>query len=132
MMKKIFTLCLLMACFCAGKAQNNLQFNQVVILKADSISNCSSGCADTILYRTFTVPANKVLKIESINFIAGNYLLFLDGTPFSKSSTGITNTFPVWLPSGTYSLYFATYIPSASSTGNYAFLMSALEFNVVP
>jgi hypothetical protein len=132
MMKKIFATCLLLAVCYAGKAQNNLQFNQVVILRADSISNCSSGCADTILYRTFTVPANKVLKIESINFIAGNYLLFLDGVPFSKVATGITNTFPIWLPSGTYSLYFATYIPAASSTGNYGFYMSALEFNVVP
>jgi len=132
MMKKIFVICLLLACCYAGKAQNNLQFNRVVTLKADSISVCSSGCNDTILYRTFTVAADKVLKIESINFIAGNYLLFLDGTPFSKVATGITNTFPIWLPSGTYSLYFSTYISSASSTGSYAFLMSALEFNVVP
>jgi hypothetical protein len=131
-MKKLITLCLILACCYTANAQNNLQFNRVVTLKADSISNCSSGCADTILYRTFTVDANKVLKIESINFIAGNYLLFLDGTPFSKVATGITNTFPIWLPSGTYSLYFATYISSASSTGSYAFLMSALEFNVVP
>lgn len=131
-MKKILAICLLLVCCYNVKAQNNLQFNRVVILRADSISNCSGGCADTILYRTFTVPANKVLKIESINFLAGNYLLFLDGTPFSKLSTGITNTFPIWLPSGTYSIYFATYIPSASSSGNYAFLMSAIEFNVVP
>ncbi len=130
-MRKIIFTSLFLICFVIGKAQNNLQFNRVVTLKADSVSNCSSGCADTILYRTFTVPQNKVLKIESINFIAGNYLLFLDGTPFSKLSTSITNTFPIWLPSGTYSIYFATYITSASSTGNYAFLLSAIEFNVV-
>lgn len=131
-MKKVLAVCLLMASGFVSKAQNNLQFNRVVNLKADSISNCSSGCPDTILYRTFTVGADKVLKIESINFIAGNYLLFLDGTPFSKSSVGITNTFPIWLPPGNYSLYFGTYVSAASSTGNYAFLMSALEFNVVP
>lgn len=131
-MKKIISISLLLFCCYTGKAQNNLQFNRVVILQADSIASCSVGCADTILYRTFTVGANKVLKIESINFIAGNYLLFLDGTPFSKISTNITNTFPIWLPTGTYSLYFSTYLPTSASTGSYAFLMSALEFNVVP
>ncbi|MBL7701308.1 MAG: hypothetical protein JNM14_03610 [Ferruginibacter sp.] len=131
-MKKILFICILMLCCYAGTAQNNLQFNRVVILQADSISTCSGGCADTILYRTFTVPANKVLKIESINFIAGNYLLFLDGTPLSRVSTNITNTFPIWLPTGSYSIYFGTYLPASASTGSYAFLMSALEFNVVP
>lgn len=130
-MKKVIFTCLLIM-FCGiVKAQNNLQFNRVVTIQADSISNCSSGCADTILLRTFTVPPNKVLKIESINFIAGNYLLFLNNTPFSKVSTGITNTFPIWLSSGDYSIYFATYVSTASSTGNYAYLLSALEFNVV-
>lgn len=124
-------LCMLAAICVSTRAQNNLQFNRVVNIAADSISNCSSGCADTILFRTFTVPANKVLKIESINFIAGNYFLFLNGMPFSKVSTSITNTFPIWLPAGDYSIYFATYISNASSTGNYAYLMSALEFNVV-
>jgi hypothetical protein len=130
-MRKVIFISLLLVCCGMAKAQSNLQFNRVVNIKADSISNCSSGCADTILYRTFTVPANKVIKIESINFIAGNYLLFLDSTPFSKLSTGIMNTFPVWLPSGDYSIYFATYISSASSSGNYAYLLSGIEFNVV-
>lgn len=130
-MRKVIFICLLFMCCSMAKAQNNLQFNRVVTIKADSISNCSSGCADTILYRTFTVPPNKVLKIESINFLAGNYLLFLDSTPFSKLSTGIMNTFPIWLPAGDYSIYFATYITSASSSGNYAYLLSGIEFNVV-
>ena len=130
-MRKLLSTCLIIFCFNAVVAQNNLQFNRVVTIAADSISNCSSNCADTILYRQFNVPANKVLKIESINFIAGNYLLFLDKTPFSKVSTGIMNTFPIWLPSGDYSIYFSTYISTASSTGNYAFLLSALEFNIV-
>lgn len=130
-MQKVFLLLLLSICFSKVKSQNNLQFNRVVTLSADSISSCSSGCADTLLFRTFTVPANKVLKIESINFIAGNYLLFLNSTPFSKTSSNITNTFPIWLPSGDYSIYFATYIPSASSTGSYAYLLSGIEFNIV-
>ena len=130
-MKHLLLLAVLILCVELANSQNNLQFNRVVTIKADSISNCSSGCPDTILYRAFTVPPNKVLKIESINFLAGNYLLFLDGTPFSKVSTGITNTFPIWLPSGNYSIYFATYVSSASASGNYAYLLSALEFNVV-
>lgn len=113
------------------KAQNNLQFSRVVTVKADSISNCSSGCPDTILYRTFTVEPNKVLKIESINFILGNYVLFLDNTPFFKTTTGYSPSFPIWLSSGTYSIYFGTYNSSNSASGQYAYLLSALEFNVV-
>lgn len=132
MTRKILLFSLLLLCCYASKAQNNLQFNRVVILRADSISNCSSGCADTILYRSFTVPVNKVLKIESINFVPGNYVLFLDNTPFSRTSTGIPNSFPIWLPPGTYSLYFGTYNTANSSSGNYAYLLSALEFNVIP
>ena len=131
-MKKILAIGLLLACCCTVKAQNNLQFNRVVIIRGDSISNCSSGCGDTILYKTFTVAVDKVLKIESLNFNAGNYVMFLDNTPFSKTSTGYMNTFPIWLPSGTYSIYFGTYNTTNSSTGNYAYLLSAIEFNVVP
>lgn len=130
-MKKIIAICCLLFCCYITKAQNNLQFNRVVIIRADSISNCSSGCPDSILVRTFTVPTGKVLKIESINFIPGNYTLFLDNTPFSKTSTGITNSFPIWLPPGTYSIYFGTYFSTASAAGNYAYLLSAIEFNVV-
>jgi len=81
--------------------------------------------------RTFTVPNNKVLKIESVNFTPGNYTLFLDNTPFSRTSTGITNSFPIWLPAGTYTIFFGTYFPTASQAGNYAYLLSAIEFNVV-
>lgn len=130
-MKKILSVCALLVCCQFVRAQNNLQFNRVVIIRADSISNCSSGCADSLLVRSFTVGPNKVLKIESINFIPGNYTLFLDNTPFSRTSTGIMNSFPIWLPSGTYTIYFGTYIPTASQAGNYAYLLSAIEFNVV-
>lgn len=130
-MKKIFSICLLLICCYLAKAQNNLQFNRVVIIRADSISTCSGGCPDTILYRTFTVEPNKVLKIESINFTLGNYVLFLDNTPFFKTTTGYTPTYPIWLPSGTYSIYFGTFNTANSATGQYAYLLSALEFNVV-
>jgi hypothetical protein len=130
-MKKIFSSCFLLICCCFVKAQNNLQFNRAVIIRGDSISNCSSGCPDTILFQRFTVPPNKVLKIESINFIPGNYVLFLDNTPFLKTTTGLTPSFPIWLPSGNYSIYFGTYNSSNSAAGQYAYLLSALEFNVV-
>ena len=130
-MKKIVSFCLLVICCIIAKAQNNLQFNRVVILRADSISSCSGGCPDTILYQRFAVPENKVLKIESINFTLGNYVLFIDNTPFFKTTTGYTPTYPIWLPSGTYSIYFGTYNTVNSATGNYAYLLSALEFNVV-
>ncbi len=131
-MKKIFATCLLIACCYTVKAQNNLQFNRVVTIFTDSVSNCSSNCADTVLLRTFVVPADKVLKIESITFSPGNYFLFLNGVAFSRAATTITNNFPIWLPPGTYHIYFGTYNPANSQAGNYSYLLSAIEFNVVP
>jgi hypothetical protein len=131
-MKKTFAICLLIACCYSGKAQNNLQFNRVVTIFTDSVSTCSSNCADTILLRTFIVPVDKVLKIESINFSPGNYFLFLNGAAFSRVATNINNYFPIWLPPGTYNIYFATYNSANSQTGNYSYLLSAIEFNVVP
>lgn len=130
-MKKIVSLCLLFICCYTAKAQNNLQFNRAVVIQADSVSNCSSGCPDTILYRAFTVEPNKILKIESINFVPGNYVLFVNNTPMSRTSTGIMNSFPIWLPSGNYSIYFGTYNSSNSAAGQYAFMLSALEFNII-
>lgn len=130
-MKKLFSISLLILCCYFSKAQNNLQFSRVVTIQADSISNCSSGCPDTILYRTFTVAPNKVLKIESINFILGNYVLFIANNPLFKTTTGYTPSFPIWLPSGDYSIYFGTYNSSNSAAGQYAYLLSALEFDVV-
>ncbi|MFM6924961.1 MAG: hypothetical protein ACKOU7_05620 [Ferruginibacter sp.] len=131
-MKKIISIGMLLLCCIAGKAQNNLQFNRVVTIFTDSVSNCSSNCADTVLLRTIVVPANKVLKIESINFTPGNYFLFLNGVAFSRVATTIANNFPIWLPSGTYYIYFGTYNTANSQAGNYSYLLSAIEFNVVP
>jgi len=130
-MKKIFSICLLLSCCYFSHAQNNLQFNRVVILRGDSISNCSTGCPDTILYQAFTVAPDKVLKIESINYIPGNYFFYLDGTPFQRTTSGLPNVFPIWLPSGNYSIYFAPSNPNNSAAGTYAYLLSALEFNIV-
>lgn len=132
MIRKIFTLCILALCCHTGKAQNNLQFNRVVTIFTDSVSNCSSNCADTVLLRTFTVAPNKVLKIESINFSPGNYFLFLNGVALSRVATTIANNFPIWLPPGTYNIYFGTYNSSNSQAGIYSYLLSAIEFNVVP
>jgi hypothetical protein len=77
------------------------------------------------------VPQNKVLKIESINYIPGNYYLFLDNTPFARTSTGLPNSFPIWLPAGTYTIYFGTFNSSNSAAGQYAYLLSAIEFNII-
>lgn len=124
-MKKIIALCLLLVCGYFLKAQNNLQFNRVVLIKGDSISTCTGNCGDTILFKTFTVAPNKVLKIESINFNPGNYFLFLDNTPFSRLTTQLPNTFPIWLPAGIYSIYFGTFNTANSSAGQYSYLFSA-------
>ncbi|MES2849888.1 MAG: hypothetical protein V4685_12580 [Bacteroidota bacterium] len=130
-MKKIVSTCVLLIFCYITKAQNNLQFNRVLLLRADSISTCSSNCPDTILFRSFTVAPDKVLKIESINYNPGNYVLFLDGSSFPRITTQIPTTFPIWLPSGTYSIYFGTFNTANSASGQYSYLLSALEFNVV-
>jgi hypothetical protein len=130
-MKKIISFIALILCFAVSKAQNNLQFNRAVLVRADSISNCGGGCPDTILYQNFTVPANKVWKIESINYNPGNYVLFLDGNSFPRVTSQIPTTYPIWLPSGTYAIYFGTFNSANSATGQYSYLLSALEFNVV-
>jgi hypothetical protein len=136
-MKKIFFICLLLACACFAKAQNNLQFNKGVLLTVDSMYNCSGTCPDTILLRAIVVPAGKMLKIESINFIAtvSTYTLYFNGIPMLKN--GYTrganqNAFPVWLPQGSYNVYFATYDNSAPISGQHAYMVSGLEFNIVP
>lgn len=130
-MKKIFSICLLLIYCGITKAQNNLQFNRVILVRADSISTCSGGCPDTILLRTIIVEPNKVLKIESINYNPGNYVLFLDGSSFPRITTQIPNSFPIWLPSGTYSIYFGTFNTANSASGQYSYLLSGLEFNVI-
>lgn len=116
------------------QAQNNLQFNRVVIVEADSFFNCNSQCGDTFLLKSFTVPAGRILKIESINIqgTSVNYRLCLNKTPFSPTSTNYVNVFPIWLPAGDHKLYFFyRENGNLSITGRYSYLMSALEFNVV-
>jgi hypothetical protein len=116
------------------QAQNNLQFNRVVIVEADSLFNCNSNCGDTFLLKNFTVPAGKALKIESINIQGSstNFRLCLNKTPFSPTSTNYTNVFPIWLPAGEHKLYFFyRENGNLSITGRYSYLMSALEFNIV-
>ena len=130
-MKKFICISLVLMVCCFVKAQNNLQFNKVVLIRADSISICSTNCPDTILLKSFTVAPNKVLKIESINYSPGNYVFFLDGNSFPRITSQIPTSYPIWLPAGTYSMYFGTFNTANSATGQYSYLLSALEFNVV-
>lgn len=133
-MKKMLFLIALTFCAFVMQAQNNLQFNRVVTVEADSFFNCNSNCGDTFLLQRFTVPAGKVLKIESINIqgTSVNFRLCLNKTPFSTTSTNYTNVFPIWLPAGEHKLYFFyRENGNLSITGRYSYLMSALEFNVV-
>lgn len=125
-MRKIFTLVLLVAggLFLPGKvtAQGNLQFNQVVNLTLTA----GTGYA-------FTVPANKVWKIESCGGDNTNgYTIYLRNTsnqilqPLASSSTAPPNNLPCWLGSGfTGNFLFSTF---GTPKGH----VSIIEFNVVP
>ncbi len=94
-------------------AQGNLQFNQVLLLDANSGGNA------------VTVPAGKVWKIESIAFSNNNayfqiqwggvnYFVLNNSTPYAN--------LPFWLPSN----------ESVSFVANVNSKVSIIEFNVVP
>lgn len=116
-------------------AQGNLQFNRVVHIIADTSFSCSNGgaCVDSFLVRDIVVSPNKVLKIESLNYIVNSvYDLYFNDYPIYNSA--YANNFPIWVPAGTYRLKF--YRPNNPSTINFTarfnYMFSALEFNIVP
>lgn len=108
------------------KAQGNLQFNQVRFIEMQF----TYPGQDTI---TLNIPANKVLKIEG-HSIAGNACIYINDKPLSLPNTNGLNqpVFPIWLPSGNYSLKLIA-CNSGFSAGNVVKgAISAIEFNVVP
>jgi hypothetical protein len=118
---------------------NNLQFNQAIY-----VTISLNGVLTTT--QSFTVPANKVWKIESAGtgFPDGAYQGFL----FPGGSLGINNSviyscpygvslasvlpnvanFPIWLPSGTYSLKLSV----DGGTSPWNGFISGVEYNLIP
>lgn len=119
-----------------------LQFNQVRLFPMQvTITNTNYPEA----LQTVTVPAGKVLKIESAiastSFSSGsngtdgrialdNRLIWVG----DNSSFAVINRFPIWLPAGTYTLRLFKDCTSCSTSGAPVLngLVSAVEFNVVP
>ena len=119
---------------------NNLQFNQVV--NQDFSSTCNTAYTWSNA-GTFTVSANKVLKITSCSAFGtdnntfynvsaasmkiGNKLIFNQA---QSSSLANAVAMPVWLESGTYTVYLfgrSTNISDKYLKGS----ISAVEFNLV-
>ena len=130
----------LAALFCislTAKAQGNLQFSQVI---QQSFNQAIPTNSMTTL-STITVPAGKVLKIETAS-MAGNTLDIIQGSRLymgnhclwqlnylSAGGLIVDRNLPLWLNAGTYS--FQVYHQSGISV-NLRTSFSGIEFNVVP
>lgn len=110
-------------------SQGNLQFNQVLLLSDNVVTNTNLG----------TVPAGKVWKIESFGGVAAQAIHgTLNGVPAgalqktayqSVSTASLINqnsfSLPVWLPAGTQLGYYG------NLNGNIVWY-SVVEFNILP
>jgi hypothetical protein len=139
-------------------AQGNLQFNQVVLMEWIGTNPINA----STLYNTFgaypfTVPAGKVLKIESMNIswnrsnmpyvpsdpqviFNGTHnneppMLFLNNTVVhingEVNQAGITKTQIVWLPAGNYTFYMSAR-HSNTYVQEFSAIVTAIEFNIIP
>ena len=135
-MKKIFSIILLLAIFSVVKAQGNLQFNRVFLVEHSFIVPINIlGPFSEI---SFTVPAGKVWKVESVmaNLYNSNGSLSTSMAVMINNKSlyhiGVMASFPIWLPEGTYTLRLA-YTSNTGLTNNTAYGgISGIEFNVIP
>ncbi len=140
-MIRIFIIALFAIVSFAAKAQGNLQFNQVKLIKLSYVvpNNNSYQAYSQVI----TVPAGKVWKIESVigsaqgttNYVSPTTSIVLDGITlfFYGNTTGnyLSAPLPIWLPEGSYDLTLVS--SSGVSTGTtISGRVSAIEFNVIP
>jgi hypothetical protein len=132
-------------------SQGNLQFNQVLSYTGTISCNGINTYCSANSPSSYTVPANKVWKLESAGFsssltnpsspdIISTYLIinntYVYGGPVNRGTfqpkNGILITSPVWLKSGDVlswgmsSACLTNYISSASMH------LSIIEFNIIP
>jgi hypothetical protein len=108
-----------------GKAQANLQFNQVLMLTSTASSDNSLG----------TVPAGKVWKLESVGGGTTSDVSIringVNGGMFNNNYGGYSGIYynschlPIWFPAGTQ-------LGFGGNNGTSLFWFSIIEFNVVP
>ncbi len=145
-MKNFFLIIVLSSLTLIGKAQGNLQFNQVLTYNGNlvaSVSNTSSS-------PTYTCPAGKVWKIESktrtpklvggLNGILRCYLntISLEDLYYQAPNAimQMIDNSPLWLKAGD-SIYFVLsneFINNMQpqTNANTSYYLSIIEYNIVP
>lgn len=133
-MKKILSITTLLISLSVS-AQGNLQFNQVV----KPVLNFVSNTLWTPSVGTITVPTGKVWKIETVTYLGGNsgtwwplvglsdYVILEDFLVYDDDNN-IKKLFPLWLPSGTYTIK----ANQGTTNQDKRIAISAIEFNVLP
>jgi hypothetical protein len=108
--------------------QGNLQFNQV--LTYSQLFNVSSCGSNVYSWNgpTYTVPANKVWKIEY--FSAGGQASPVLNINTSHDISSI-NSSPVWLKAGDQ-IQFRRICTTGGAGWSGTYLISIIEFNIVP
>ena len=130
-MKYIYTL-LFVAISAISFAQGNLQYDSTITLDGsitDSYPTTTS--TNGVLY---TVPDGKTWKITSMIF-SDNFTVKINSLPFltSYSNNDLKFQFPLWLKSGDTIQFAYNYSGNQFTPNNTQhYLMSALQFNIVP
>lgn len=128
-MKKKLCLSLLLFCSVSVFSQNSLQFSQVLTYSGTLAT--TNGAGDSTA--TWTVPAGKTWKIESLSGNAYTYTnsyvyLILNGTRiYDLVSTTKPIYMPIWLKAGD-----AIRIAEYSTSNNYfvTYFISIMEFTI--
>ena len=130
-MKYIYAL-LFVAISAMSFAQGNLQYDSTITL-GESITD-SWPSTTTTNGPEYTVPVGKTWKIENMIF-SQTFAVKINSLPFylSNSSTSNPIQFPLWLKSGDRIQFAYNYSGSQFTPNNTQhYLMSALQFNIVP
>lgn len=130
-MKYIYSF-LFVAISATSFAQGNLQYDSTITLDGSITDSYQSATSTNgVLY---TVPDGKTWKITSMIF-SDNFTVKINSLPFylSNSSTSNPIQFPLWLKSGDRIQFAYNYSGSQFTPNNTQhYLMSALQFNIVP
>jgi hypothetical protein len=139
-LKKVILITLFSTVFYQANCQNhNLELNQVINFNVTTSYSAGSG-AIWVTSSTFTVPSDKVWKVEGLyQAVFGtsgsgvshtsNIIEINNGNNLMKSNT---DNNILWLPSGTYAIRSYLVCNSANCSGTFYNTVNAIEFNLVP
>ena len=134
-MKNLFLIIILSSLTLIGKAQGNLQFNQVLTYNG----TITATSYNTVSGPTYTCPTGKVWKIESktrtpntigANGVYGTLEFYLNGTLCQDVYGSGIDTAPFWLKSGDNIYYRFSNTSGSSLMASYT--ISIIEYNIVP